>query len=177
MSNNAWINKNRILINVIGFQVLWWWCVLCGREGADFLAIAVVLIACAAHLRWVESWPDALPILTITLLGCVLDQTMYHFNHVVFAHQESEAQWIPLWMAGLWLGFACTLNVSMRWLQNYWWLALILGAIFGPVAYLGAEKLGAIKLMQGNTTMILLAIGWGFLFPCLLRIRQLAAKG
>lgn len=177
MPIHAWVNKNRVVINVIGFQILWWWCVLCGQQGADLLAITVVLLVCAAHLHWVEKWSDALPILTITLFGCALDQAMFHFHHVGFPHQDSEANWIPLWIAGLWLAFACTLNVSMRWLQGRWWLALILGAIFGPLAYLGAEKLDAVQLKQGNTTLIFLAVGWGLLFPCLLRIRQLAARG
>lgn len=174
---HAWINKNRVIINIIGFQILWWWCVLCGVQAANLLAISIVILVCAAHLHWVEKWSDALPILTITLFGCVLDQTMYHFQYIGFPHQHIEASWIPLWIVGLWLAFACTLNVSMRWLQGRWWLALILGAIFGPLAYLGAEKLDAVQLIEGNTTLILLAVGWGLWFPFLLWIRQFAARG
>lgn len=176
MPSVSWISKYRMIINIVSFQILWWWCVLCGREGAGLLALSVVVLAFVAHLRWIETWADALPIMTIALVGCIFDQAMYHLQLVSFAKQASSAQWIPLWMAGLWLGFACTLNVSLKWLQGRWFLAFILGAIFGPLAYLGAEKLHAVILLEGYTTLILFAIGWGVLLPVQLRLRQLSKR-
>jgi Protein of unknown function (DUF2878) len=172
LKQTAWIDKHRIVINIVGFQLLWWWCVLCGRQGAEILAISVVIVALIAHLKWIETWSDAFPIITVALFGCLFDQAMYRLHHITFMSHDGGSQWIPLWMVGLWLAFACTLNVSMRWLQGRWWLALLLGTISGPLAYLGAEKLEAIVLLQGKTTLLYLAIGWGLLFPWLLRMRQ-----
>jgi hypothetical protein len=48
-------------------------------------------------------------------------------------------------------------------------IAVIFGAIGGPLAYLGAEKLGAIVL-HGAASYTALSIGWAIITPLLLLI-------
>jgi hypothetical protein len=48
-------------------------------------------------------------------------------------------------------------------------VAIIFGAVGGPLAYLGAAKLGAVTL-AGTSSYIALSIGWAIITPLLLNI-------
>jgi hypothetical protein len=75
-------------------------------------------------------------------------------------------------MIALWLAFASTLNVSMRWLQHKPLLAAILGGIFGPLAYLGSAQLHVIQLPSPTFSLAWVAFEWAIAMPLLLWIRR-----
>lgn len=70
----------------------------------------------------------------------------------------------------LWLGFASTLNVSLRWMHGRYWIGVLFGAVGGPLSYLAAEKLGAISMLQPQGLLITLAAGWAVMMPAMLWI-------
>ena len=72
----------------------------------------------------------------------------------------------------MWLLFATTLNVSMRWLRNKGWLAAFFGLIGGPLTYFAGEKLGGIILVDQITALVALGIGWAVMMPMLLRLSE-----
>jgi hypothetical protein len=74
---------------------------------------------------------------------------------------------LPIWMITLWLLFATTLNVSLKWLQGRYLIAAVFGFIGGPLAYWGGAKLGAINWLQHFELLLALAIGWALLMPIL----------
>jgi hypothetical protein len=59
----------------------------------------------------------------------------------------------------MWIAFATTLNVSMRWLRGRPELALLFGAVGGPLAFYAGERLGAVTVHRpaGGTGG---AVGW-----------------
>jgi len=66
--------------------------------------------------------------------------------------------------------FATTLNFSLNWLKTRSLIAIILGAISGPLAYWGGSKLGALKIIEPSGAMIYLSLGWAIVVPALLKI-------
>lgn len=76
---------------------------------------------------------------------------------------------VPVWILGLWLAFSTILNVGLRWMHGRYLVAILFGAIGGPLAYMGAEKLGAV-ILHGNSSYIVLSIGWAIITPVLLSI-------
>jgi hypothetical protein len=46
-------------------------------------------------------------------------------------------------------GDAATLRHSLGWLRGRWLVGAVLGAVGGPLAYLGGESLGAL-ILNGN---------------------------
>ena len=76
----------------------------------------------------------------------------------------------PPWMIGLWALFASTLNVSLNWLKKHTALAILLGAISGPLCYWAGERLGALSLLNFNSAMVYLALGWAIAVPLLLKL-------
>jgi hypothetical protein len=166
------MHSNKLIIfNFISFQLLWWACVLSARPGLSLPVLILVVLFTAAHLQWVESWQQALPLLITAAAGCLLDQVGYRMGWISFNYHPNSASHIPLWMIALWLAFACTLNVSMRWLQCKPLLAAVLGGIFGPLAYLGAAQLGAISLPSPVVSLAWVALEWSVAMPLLLWVR------
>ena len=78
---------------------------------------------------------------------------------------------MPVWILALWLGFSTILNVSLRWMRNQHLVAILFGFVGGPLAYLGAEKLGAL-IMVSNISYVALALGWAIMTPTLLFISK-----
>ena len=57
-------------------------------------------------------------------------------------------------------------------MRGKWLVAVLFGAIGGPLAYMGAEKLGAVTLNNMPATYIALAVGWAILTPLLLALSE-----
>ncbi|MGP1718156.1 MAG: DUF2878 domain-containing protein [Methylophilus sp.] len=161
-----------IIFNFIAFQLLWWACVLSAKPGLTLTVFVAVVLFTAAHLQWIERWQQVLPIFIAAMLGCILDQIGYTMGWVAFEYHHAWISHIPLWMVALWLAFATTLNVSMRWLQRKLVLAAVLGAIFGPLAYLGAVQLGVVKLPSPIASLAWVALEWAIAMPLLLWVRH-----
>jgi hypothetical protein len=60
----------------------------------------------------------------------------------------------------------------MGWLKGRWALAVIMGAVFGPLAFIGGERLGAVVFLDSTLSIITLSVGWGLLMPLLLWIAE-----
>lgn len=161
-----------VIFNLVSFQLLWWACVLSAGTGWETYLLCLIIVFTLVHLQWVEGWQQALPLLFTAITGCIFDQWVYVMGWVDFANQPADVSYIPSWMIGLWLAFACTLNVSMRWLQHHLTLAALLGAIFGPLAYLGAEKFGAVLLPNPTLNLAWIALEWAIVLPLLIWIRE-----
>lgn len=162
---------DEVLLNFIVFQVFWWLCVLSSQL---HLSIWVALIVCSyvfLHLRWIEGKYQITPIIITTMIGSIMDQLGYRFGWIDFHYHDAMSSFIPLWMFSLWMAFSCTLDVSLRWLQKKPLLAFVLGAVFGPLAYWGAMRLGVIELPYSTVSLAWVAIEWAVLMPLLLWIR------
>jgi hypothetical protein len=76
-----------------------------------------------------------------------------------------------VWILALWLAFASTLNLSLAWMQGRYLIAMLFGASGGPLAYFGAQNIGAVTL-PSSTSYIALSVGWAVITPVLLYIAK-----
>jgi hypothetical protein len=90
----------------------------------------------------------------------------------------------PVWLVALWAMFGTTLRGSLSALAGRYGLAAVLGAVAGPLSYLGGAKLGAVTLHPNRAVSIAaLAVGWSVVMPLLVwlahgdRFRTGAPKG
>jgi hypothetical protein len=81
----------------------------------------------------------------------------------------------PLWMVMLWVNLAMTLNDSMAWLRGRFVLAVIFGAIGGPLAYYSGAKLGAADV-PAMADLVVIGIAWAIAFPALSWINEFLQK-
>ena len=68
----------------------------------------------------------------------------------------------------MWMLFATTLNVSLRWLRNRTALAVDLGAIAGPLSFYGGAQLGGVVFLDQRAGLIALSVGWAVMMPTLI---------
>jgi len=70
----------------------------------------------------------------------------------------------------MWMLFATTLNVSLRWLQPRLGLAALLGMIAGPLAYYAGARLGGVSFSAPAAALCAVAAVWTLVLPMLLII-------
>jgi Protein of unknown function (DUF2878) len=163
------MSTQRIVLNFILFQLGWFACVLGAANQLPWLAFVIAVSLVSIQLAFIPNPMKELQlILMVTVVGAIFDQLL--LNHGVVHYQANgwSPALVPIWIIGLWVAFASTLNVSMRWLRNYRLLAILFGAIGGPLAFMAAEKLGAVTLTITPSSHIVLAIGWGAMMPLMM---------
>jgi hypothetical protein len=66
-----------------------------------------------------------------------------------------------IWLIALWVNFALIADVPLRWLQQHLPVAAVCGAVFGPAAYLGGQRLGAIRILEpADLHLAILTAAW-----------------
>lgn len=78
----------------------------------------------------------------------------------------------PAWIVALWLAFATTFNVSLRWLQGRHGLSAALGLIGGPLAWFAGSRMGALELSDLKLDLLVIGVGWAVLMPVLLLLAR-----
>jgi hypothetical protein len=157
------------LINFVLFQLGWIACVWGGAHALPWLGVACTLPILYWHLRQALLPTQEIKLLLLAMIiGGLFDQTMLTFNLVSYPQSAWPDGLLPVWMLCLWLLFASTLNVSLRWLRASMPLAAVFGLIGGPLAYLAASRIGAVTLSPGYPSWLALALAWACLTPLLL---------
>ncbi|WP_251358399.1 DUF2878 domain-containing protein [Kangiella sp. TOML190] len=161
-------------INFVLFQAIWLACAFGATNQNLYYAYGLFLIL----LVW-QLWPtnrvkmDCLNILVLLPLGFVLDSIWSLTGLIQYQSHISWFNTAPNWILILWVTFALTLNHSMAWIYRKPKLALVFGAIGGPLSYLAAERIGALAITNKPITLLLLVVAW---FLALLICLQLKPK-
>jgi hypothetical protein len=165
--------RPKVIINFLLFQITWFACVIGGAKHLPWLGIFLALGTLAWHFYIARNKLAELKLLIcVIVLGGLFDQYLLSSHLVSYQSHGWSNNLVPVWILGLWIGFTTTLNVSFRWMHSEWLFSAIFGFIGGPLAYIGAVKLGAVTLNSIPQTYIALAIGWGFLTPSLIKLAQ-----
>jgi hypothetical protein len=164
---------NRLAINLLAFQIGWFSCVLGAANGYPLLGPLTCVAVVIVHI-WLTTRPlSELALIALTgLLGVVFDSLLLRSGWLSYANGTIWAGIAPHWIIAMWLSFATTLNVSLRWLRGRIGVALAVGAVGGPVSYLAGEQLGALAFVATSEAIAALAIGWGAVLPLLIWLSE-----
>jgi hypothetical protein len=162
-----------LLINFLGFQIGWFACVLGAANNKEFIGMFIALVIVIYH---VVSQADLINELKLVLsavaIGLFWETWVLNLNILHYPSHPEIAFLAPYWLIMMWALFGTTINLSMGWLKGHWVLAMLMGAIFGPLAFVAGEKLGAVVFLDSTLSMITLAIGWGLLMPLILWLAE-----
>lgn len=156
--------------NLIGYQIVWFCAVIGAGRGLWWPGVIAAAIFIPLHFAFARQdrrgrATDFGLLLIALLAGAALDGAIaiselgrYAANEVALPSGGA-----PLWILSMWASFALTLRHSMTFLLGRPILALVFGAVGGPVAYLGAARgWQAIVFAEPRWMALgLLAIGWG----------------
>jgi hypothetical protein len=135
----------------------------------------VVAVHIGLHLFWSDSRRhEAIFIGIVTLLGLLVDSLQKVTGLVVYAADFPALPLLaPAWIVAMWALFATAINSSLKWLHGRYGLAVLLGAVFGPLSYRAGVALGAASFPLGEwTSLAALAIIWGIAMPMLIWINK-----
>lgn len=156
-----------LIINFLLFQFAWFACVIGAAKGLPWLGVIVTTIVLGWHFYHAKQPKfELLLLLAALVIGAAFDQLMLSMQWVSYQAHGWSPEFVPAWIVALWLAFASTLNLSLAWMHGRHLLSLMFGAAGGPLAYFGAENLGAVSL-TGAEAYIALAVGWAIITPLL----------
>jgi hypothetical protein len=160
-----------MLVNFIAFQIGWFACVLGGANGWPWLGVLVMIAVVTRHLYQATQPRAELTLIVLSgLLGFGADSLLTGLGLLHFPSGQFHEALSPYWMVAMWMLFATTLNVSLRWLKPYLALAALLGAVAGPLAYYAGARLGGVSFADPLTGLIAVGGVWALAMPLLLVI-------
>lgn len=163
----------RIILNFVLFQLAWFACVLGAANQLPWLAFVIAGSLVGIQLAFIPNPIKELQLMLIVcVIGAIFDQMVLNHGVVFYQANGWSPALVPIWIIGLWIAFASTLNASLRWLRDRRLIAVLFGAIGGPLAYMAAEKLGAVTLTITPSSHIVLAVGWGALTPLMMHLSK-----
>jgi hypothetical protein len=161
------------LINFLLFQLGWFACVLGSAHLEPWAGTGIALCIIAFHLARVpQPKGEALLILAAALIGFAWDSLLVALGWLGYPSGMLLPNTAPVWIVAMWMLFATTLNSSMGWMKAYKKLSVLLGALFGPLAYFAGARLGGVILLEPVYAMLALAAGWAALMPLLLVLAE-----
>lgn len=107
------------------------------------------------------------------LVGLVADTAFLQAGLLAYAEPLPSVHLAPFWILVMWMNFALTVNVALRWLHGRYGLAAVLGLAGGPLAYLAGVKLGAAALTADPVRAYgLIGLVWGVAVPLLFAVAE-----
>lgn len=142
------------------FYAAWFGSLWLGKNGFGIFALLLFLpslfYSMVLHMFSKGVWIRAF------LLGCLgigFDQVMSVLGLVQFFGPEFSVL-IPLWLIGLWLTYVAYLPTMAQLFAKQRKIAVLLGAIFGPLSYFSGAKMGMMTFSQ-NEVFLVYAAFWG----------------
>ena len=148
----------------LSFNALWFSVVYLARDHCSALAgaLCVLWTLIFISLRPLEQ-RRALSLWSLSgvTLGYLGDGLALHYE-LYIAIDPPLLYPTPLWLLGLWMSFSAFAPVGLGWALDRAWLAVVLGAVSGPLSYLAGVRIGAMRFGETMTTaLIVTALLWG----------------
>ena len=156
------------ILNFALFQAGWFASILAAAQGRPVAAFAAAGAAVGASV-WLFSADragDVRLILAVALIGFCVDTVHLHLGVFALVGAPLFPHLCPLWLAALWALLGTTLRGSLSWLSGRYWLAALLGAMAGPLSYLGGATFGAARLPADRAfSVTALVLAWAITMP------------
>jgi len=160
-----------MLLNFAAFQLGWFACVLGGANQLPWLGTLVAILIVAWHLSQAHQPGREFTLLAaVGALGATWDSLLVAAGWLSYPSGTLLADTAPHWIVAMWVLFASTLNVSLRWLRGRWIMATLLGAAGGPLAYYAGAQLGGVDIVEPLLAFSALALGWATFVPLLIKL-------
>ncbi len=154
------------LVNLVLFQLAWWACVLGAAGGRPWLGPLVALLPLSVFVAGAGRPGRALTgLLRVVAVGFALDSALSWAGATAFPTRTWLLGACPAWMLALWVSFATTLNGCLAWLRSRPVAAALFGLLGGPLAYLAAERIGALRVTDSVEAWVSIGLGWAALLP------------
>ena len=160
-----------LVINLTLFKAGWLAAVLTAAATLPALGTAAIAVVIAIHLYRSDQRRAEIRLLGASaLIGIVWESVLVQAGILSYTTGVFAAGVAPYWIVAMWLLFATTLNVGMRWLRRNWMVAAVAGAVGGPLSFLAGQKAGAVVFTNPVTALVVISAGWAVILPLLVHL-------
>ncbi len=160
-------------INLGLFKLGWVACVFGAAAGRPEIGAAVIALAVAVHLfRTDNRQGETRLLIAAALIGLIWETVLVSGGVLDYGDGSFQPGLAPYWIVGMWVLFATTMNVGMRWLRRSTAVAAVAGAVGGPLSFVAGEKAGAVAFGDPVISLAVIAAGWALLLPLLVSLAQ-----
>lgn len=161
---------NGMLINLSLFKAGWLAAVFSAAASLPGVGTAVIGIAALVHIVLSKRPQDEIRLLALAAaIGLAWESSLVALGVVSYDSGTVIPGFAPYWIVAMWVLFATTLNIGMRWLRKSMAVAVVFGAVGGPLSFLAGEKAGAVSFPDSTTALIVIGLGWALFLPLLVR--------
>ena len=160
----------QVFVNLAVFKAAWTAVVISAAAGTPTIGVIAVAIAVGIHLWSSEDRDNEIRLLFVAAtMGFAWESALVLGGLLEYSSGNWMAGLAPYWIVAMWVLFATTLNVGMRWLRRSTTIAAVAGAIGGPLAFFAGASIGAVELVSPATALISIGIGWAVMLPLLVK--------
>lgn len=159
-----------IVINLTVFKLAWAATVVSAAAGRPAAGLAAIGAAVAVHLWQSAAVRREAGLLAVAAaVGFAWESALVAAGVLDYGTGQTLPGIAPYWIVGMWVLFATTLNVSLRWLRKGRWTAVVVGAIGGPLSFFAGASAGAVTLADPLISLLVIGAGWAVLLPLMVR--------
>ena len=170
----------RSLRDLALFQIVWLAAALGAGRGLSWPGIVTAAALVGLRLSYgPRRGRTALAILASGGLGLLAESLLVTGGFLHYSAPWPTDVLAPAWILGLWLAFGTTLEMTQSLLGSHPRAkSALLGVIFGPLAYMAGERLGALAVPEPAwPSYLAIAMVWFVAFPALLAFQDLLQSG
>jgi hypothetical protein len=162
----------KVLANVALSYAAWLAVAVLAARGNFWLAVVPSLVALILHVGLVrreQRRSELLLALVAIVLGLGVETIHMAAGATHYAAGATVAGLPPAFMIGLWAAFATLINVSLAWMKDRLWLAVLFGALASGPSYFAGSKIGALTLGEPVwQSLVTIGAVWAVAFPLLI---------
>ena len=149
----------RLVLNFFWYQTIWFSAILGGEQFEPAIALLIILHLLHSQDRKAE----LMTMLPCAAIGISVDSFLSWQGLFLF-NPAPELLPIPLWLVGIWFGFAGILRHSLNYFVSRPALATCAGAVFAPLTYFAAARLGAVSFgLPDSISALVIGVVWAIM--------------
>ena len=160
---NYILSKSNIMINYVGFTIVWFSCVYSGAKGDPIIALIPTFIFLFLHLLIVaDHLKEEIQLIVISIIfGLIVDSSFSILGFVKYnGTLDFAPNLAPLWIVCMWAGFTAQINHAMKFLIGRYPLICFYG-LLAPLAAMDITS----QIAEGDSPMDIATDPLNYLYP------------
>ena len=161
---------------IVRFQVVWLAFVIGAANGLWWPGVVGAAVLMGIQLAYANNGRKEFLFFTLAILiAATAEVVFYKTEALIYSAHWPNQLFAPIWIFGLWLAFATAIPAMISLLATHAASkSVLLGLIFGPIAYSGAAQSGAIAIGEPVWAQLaVIGIGWALVFPAMIKSYEL----
>lgn len=162
--------SSRSLLSFVTFNLGWWVCALGPRYGMSWIGPLTMPIWLGLHIYFSPTkWGEALFLITLGLLGFVIDTFLIHTGIFYIIPNSLFA---PPWLICMWMLLGMTFESMLVMRKNVLMMCLM-GVLSGPLSYIFAQAVDILRYSNPQwISMSIHGLLWAAMMPLLFSLRD-----